>query len=250
MLRPSAWRSSRNWAWSSGLTRPVSEIAGELGGIRRERVGLQQRRRRGQEVALALELVVLGGQLPRLGDRGAVVIGRVDLRRVREPAPRRAAERHVEALQRRGGADVRLVEDLLEVRPGQPPAVLVARPSPRVERAALELGREDRRVVAEARQRPGRRPLRRVRAVEALRVAVLPGDVDRPRPRRPVRAAAAVVVGERHGDAVAAHGLLGVLHVRGRRVGAVLVLDLVEDHVAAAVGQLVARDDRWPPGRA
>src|SRR5581483_6600810 len=120
--------------------------------------------------------------------------------------------------------DVVLVEHLLEVGTGQHPAVVVARPAPRVERAALELRGVDGRVVAEPGQAADRAPVGRGGAVEALRVTVLPGKVHRAGTRRPGGRAAAVVVRERNRDAVRADQLLRVGHVGGVRVVPVLVL--------------------------
>ena len=221
------------------------------GGVGERRIG---QRRRGQpvglgqrgdglgEVADQLVLVVLRVELAGLGDRGAVVVGGVVLRD-RAPAPRRAAVQHVEALAGGADRDVLLVEDVRELVVDQLRALLVARAAPRVEGAALELGGDQRLagdvVVADVRDAV---PARRVGAVEALRVGV--GGVDVEGGFTGVEGAV-VVAHQGNGDAVGAGLVLEVLHV-GAAVGVavvVLVLDLVGEHAAGAVGELVARDD-------
>ena len=88
-----------------------------------------------------------------------------------------------------------------------------------------------------------------LRAVEALRVGVRAVDVER---AGAGVEGAVVVAGQRDRDAVGAGLVLQVLHVvaAGGRAVVVLVLDLVGDDRAGAVGELVAGDDAGRSGSA
>jgi hypothetical protein len=210
-----------------------------------EIVGLGQVRDRREHVRLLLEDGHLLGQLALLVERGAVVVGGVDDVRIGLPAPARAAEGHVDVLDRELVLDVVVVEHPLERRPGHRAAAVVARPAPRVERSALELA-PDEGPLSDARAQEavvGHRGERGPVAVEPGRIRVGPVQVGRAGARRPAQVAALVVVEQRDRDAVGAGRCLELLHVDGV-VAVVLVLDLEQHDRAAAVGDLVTRDDR------
>ena len=215
-----------------------------------------------QEVAQLLHGRDLAGELARFADGRAVVVGRVHDRRG-QPAPGRAAERHVHVLQLDPVGHVGQVELALVSRAVERALVAVALAlpgcaAPRVEVAAAELGLEAGRgragagaalgpagaVVAPVRWGAAGRRV----AVERVQVVAVR---HREAARHPVAVAALVVVVDRHRDAVRADLGVQVRHVvdagRAADVGRVLVLDLVQQQRAAAVGELVPGQDagRW-----
>src|SRR5258708_19874119 len=93
------------------------------------------------------------GQLTGFIDSRAVVIRRV-YTGFREPAPTGATIGHVIADHGRSLSDHRLIEDVLEIKPGQRIAPRVTRTSPGIKRSTLELPKIERFVGRQARVRP------------------------------------------------------------------------------------------------
>ncbi len=233
---------------------------------RRALVDLPQRLDALDEVAELLHRRHLRRRLPRLVERGAVVVRRVD-DGCGQPAPARPAERHVDVLKLQPVRDVRqvvlaLVAGAFANAHARVAGAAEQRVAPRVEPAAAELGGEARRArrrgrAARAPADPevapvGRRSRRAGVAARGARAAGI--TVERVEVRRariagnPEAVASLVVVEDRDGDAVGARLRVEVRHVLPADgtadVVRVLVLDLVEEHRAAAVRDLVPRDDR------
>src|SRR5260370_40962843 len=96
---------------------------------------------------------MFAGQLTGVIDCRAVVIRRVHTG-FREPPPTGPAIGHVVADHRRSLSDHRLIEDVLEIRPGQRVAPRVTRTSPGIKRSTLELRKIERLVGWKAGMNP------------------------------------------------------------------------------------------------
>jgi hypothetical protein len=236
------------------------------GAHRRPRVDLVDGSDGLHEVAELLHRAGLRRRLAGLIERRPVVVGGVDHVRG-QPAPVRAAERHVRALDLDAVRDRR--EPLGTLVCGAHPSVQagIAHAAPVVEPAGAGLGPEPGRVrggggaagpaagavVAPVRwrrrgagaavgvARPARVAVERVQVVPVIRGLGEAAGC-------PVAVAALVVVEDGHRDPVGAGLGVQMGHVAnpgpaGQVVG-VLVLDLIEDDRAGAIGELVSGDDR------
>src|SRR4029077_389455 len=141
----------------------------------------------------------------------------------------------------------RLVEDVLEIGPGQRRAPRVTRSSPGIKRSSLELRKIERFVgrktgVGLFISARNRIPVRRVRRVESLGVTVETWNIGC---TQAGQKGGISIAGERDGETVCPHLIFQVLHVllTDRRAIVEFVLDLAGDHTPGSVGQLVAADD-------
>src|SRR5581483_2712794 len=217
-----------------------------------------------EEVPHLLHRWDLRGELARLAYRRTVVVGGVDDRRG-QPSPRGPAEGHVHVVDLDAVGDVGQVEGPLVHRPVEGALEGIALPvpwraAPRVEEAAAELrleawrcragggpaGRAADPEIAPVRRRAAGRRI----AIEGVEVVAL---ATREAARDPETVATLVVVVNGDGDAVGAGLRVQVRHVvdAGRRADEVrvLVLDLVQQDGAAAVGELVPGEDSVDRGQ-